>query len=1192
VRRPSRAPGGFLVALLVAVVLASSPAAYAQSGGNATLRGTVVDQTGGVLPGATVTLTNCATRAIQTSDTDARGAYLFTGVFPGTYDLRVQLDGFKTFDQIGLVISTQDTRGLDITLLLGERSERVTVKADNDAIQTQTGAREGVLTAPQIDNLSVISRSALELLRILPGVVAPYPSELESVSFDGGANRTSGYTVNGVRGTNNAVQLDGSSLTEIGSKNGSIVTLNNDMVQEVKVQSSNYAAEHGSAAVAISAVTKSGSSVVHGVLYAYNRNYHFAANDRSNNIFGIEKPKSAFNYPGGNIGGPLVVPRWTYTNQRDKLFFFVGLEVQRQKIDMGARRAVVPTLLQRQGLFTESLVSDGLNLGQSVGPVLIPTGFPGAGTPAPGADLGPYMHPLGRLLANLYPLPTGRYDDNSFNYATAALEPVNRLDFKTRVDWNPSASTRAYLRIAREDERVTDAFGQWGPSSEVPLPSAAIETNRGRSYAANVVTVLSPSMTNEALVSWSRLRLDGTYQDPAKMRLDALGASWTGTFPGQSPYVPGVVGNWGVGVANLWSPNMDLYAHNDALQFSDKLTRVAGAHALKFGASIERLQKQVIFPNQAEGLFSFDSSFTPGTTGNTVGDILTGRVSTYVQGTRYPDGRFRMWNVDAFAQDSWKLRPNLTLEYGVRGGYWTNNAELNGLGGWFDPGRYDPTRPAWLDEPTFQQLNGVCYVSTGCAGPGIFANRRPFAMPRVNVAWDIAGNGTHVLRGGYGVFFNRPPGNSAEYTAMGMPPAIRTVGQDAYGGFGYGGGVGLTYDSAKETTLASQQGGSTYWVTFTPRSFAFPKIESFSITYARRLLFGQVIEAAYVGTRGRRLVSAIDANPVPEGALLQGVVGNADLSVPVNRVALDAVAVNQFRPYQAYGLIQFLEFAGVSDYNSLQVTLSRQSGRRVQYFAAYTLARSRGTFGDDSYSLRDPFDPKRTYGILNTDRTHTLTVSWNAMLPDGARGVLQHAVLRGLLNGWQLSGISTVVSGEPIWLGLSGQAQTYGIYQAHYGTPDIMGPLGGILSPVYTCDPRLGGTKVGEKVLDLSCIQVPALGQEGEPLPPYNIRRPHRQDHDLTVFKNFALRGSQKLQLRFGFFNIFNTAYANDIDTRLDTDCNQYVDHVPNGVGGYVDHVCDPSAGMFYTGLTKANFGTIISKTGHRVIELALKYYF
>ncbi len=265
-RRRSRAPGGLwtLFAVLFAAFLAGSPATYAQSAGNATLRGSVVDETGGGPPGATVTLTNTATRAIQTTDADARGAYLFSGVFPGTYDLRVEFDGFKTSEQTGLVINPQDTRGLDITLVVGSHIERVRVAADNDAIQTETGAREGVLTAAQIDNLSVISRSALELLRILPGVVAPYPTELESVSFNGGANHTSAYTVNGVRGTNNTVQLDGSSLIEIGTNNGSIVTLNNDMVQEVKVQSANYAAEHGSGGVAISAVTKSGSSVFHG----------------------------------------------------------------------------------------------------------------------------------------------------------------------------------------------------------------------------------------------------------------------------------------------------------------------------------------------------------------------------------------------------------------------------------------------------------------------------------------------------------------------------------------------------------------------------------------------------------------------------------------------------------------------------------------------------------------------------------------------------------------------------------------------------------------------------------------------------------------------------------------------------------------------------------------------------------------
>ncbi len=342
-----------------------------------------------------------------------------------------------------------------------------------------------------------------------------------------------------------------------------------------------------------------------------------------------------------------------------------------------------------------------------------------------------------------------------------------------------------------------------------------------------------------------------------------------------------------------------------------------------------------------------------------------------------------MWNVDAFAQDSWKLRTNLTLEYGVRGGYWTNNVELNGLGAWFDPARYDPTRPAWLDESTFQQLNGVCYVSSGCTAPGIFANRRPFAMPRVNVAWDIAGNGTNVLRGGYGVFFNRPPGN-VEYSVMGMPPALHQVTQDAYGGFGYGDGVGLTYDTARETTLASQQ-GRTGISTFTPRSFAFPKVESFSVSYARRPLLQPGHRGCVCRHEGSAALRRNEHEPRPGRCAAPGLVGNADLAVPVNRVALDAVAVNKFRPYQVYSSLQSLDFAGVSNQDSLQVTLSRQSGRRLQVFRRIHAGPQPGHVWRRHLLLSGTrFDQAECTGYLNTDRTHTLTVSWNAMLPDGA----------------------------------------------------------------------------------------------------------------------------------------------------------------------------------------------------------------
>jgi hypothetical protein len=282
VRHTSRRAAVALSSTVCALLLASTTA-FGQGSTTATIRGTVQDPSGGILPGATVTAINTGTKAVQTTVTDDRGQYLFGALFSGTYDLKAELSGFKTYEQKGLALSPNDNRGIDIRLEIGQQTETVTVTSQLDVIQTETGAREGVLTAKQIDNLSVIGRSALELMRILPGVVTEF-NQGESVGFGAGGNNTQGYTVNGIRASGNTVSLDGSAIMDIGNNGGVIVSLNNDMVQEVKVQSSNFAAEYGAGGMSVSGVTKSGSSKFHGSAYDYWRDYKFAANDRSNSI--------------------------------------------------------------------------------------------------------------------------------------------------------------------------------------------------------------------------------------------------------------------------------------------------------------------------------------------------------------------------------------------------------------------------------------------------------------------------------------------------------------------------------------------------------------------------------------------------------------------------------------------------------------------------------------------------------------------------------------------------------------------------------------------------------------------------------------------------------------------------------------------------------------------------------------------
>ena len=671
-------------------------------------------------------------------------------------------------------------------------------------------------------------------------------------------------------------------------------------------------------------------------------------------------------------------------------------------------------------------------------------------------------------------------------------------------------------------------------------------------------------------------------------------------------------------MGNQWSAMPNVFAHNDSLQFSDKLTKLMGAHGLKFGITVERGQKQQDFQNEESGQLHFDPSNITGT-GNSAADMLVGRMSELNQGTArdgqpfagMPHGEFRYWDIDAFAQDSWKLRPNFTLEYGVRFGKWTNNEELSGQeGGYFTPDQYDPTakNPRLasdvLDPGTFKLVNGVCYVYNGCAPAGVLPNRDAFFLPRVNAAWDIGGDGNNVIRGGYGMFYNRYQGNFESR----LLPAPRA--QRLQRGCRLQGRYQLMACRTCPTTTRSnismqQRLGSLGIITPSTDSFSWPTTHSFSISYARRIPWNQVVEVAYVGTRGRDLLSRTNGNVMPYGVMSSGSFNGVDLSVPINRVAVASVSNNlaSFRPFNALSSIGLNDFRGTSDYNSMQVTLSRQTGRRLQYFVAYTFAKSKGTLGND-FSNMDPYDPSRTYGVLRTDRTHILNVSWNAFLPDGARGSLDNVVLRGVLNGWQLSGISTLASGIPITLRFTGDAATPAIAAAYFGTADVVGPgdpqggagaTGNALAPVYPCDPRLDGKDVGERILDLDCIGVPSFGEKGDLVPPNNIRTPTRMNHDLTLFKNFQVHGEQKFQFRMGFFNLFNQAFANtnigdDINLTLDTRCNVRA-NAPDGTG-HTQNVCDPTQGFSYTPQTVDNFGKINLKRGHRVIEFTFKYYF
>jgi hypothetical protein len=299
--------------------------------------------------------------------------------------------------------------------------------------------------------------------------------------------------------------------------------------------------------------------------------------------------------------------------------------------------------------------------------------------------------------------------------------------------------------------------------------------------------------------------------------------------------------------------------------------------------------------------------------------------------------------------------------------------------------------------------------------------------------------------------------------------------------------------------------------------------------------------------------------------------------------------------------------------------LSHQSGKNLQYFLTYTFAKGLGTVATnetDGSAWADPIDTRgRSWGILPFDRTHVFNASYNYTLPIMARGSFDNWFTRGALNGWQMSGITTFQTGTPIRLRFTGDISSAGQATAWFGSDafNVQGQSTGAITPVYASNPQVSGAGggVGSKLFDLSALQIPTFPNTGPSQPPFYLRTPSRSNFDVSFFKNFNFSESKKFQFRAGFFNIFNQAYptqinitsldggGTDLFLTLDTVCNVRKSGVPNGNGGTVDNICDPTGGFRYTdgragdrSDTLHNFGKITNKHGRRIVEFAFKFYF
>ena len=428
-------------------------------------------------------------------------------------------------------------------LEVGSLTDVVTVSTPLEIIQTETGAREGVLRAEQIENLSVVGRSSLELLRILPGVVAPDNTAFESVSFGGGANNTQGYTVNGIRSSGNTVSLDGSALIDIGSNSGVIVTLNNDMVQEVKVQSSNFAAEYG--------VGRHERQRGHQgrQLAVPRRALRLQPRLRSSRptTARTASPASTSRRASSTTPAATSAVRSSsparFNKDRNKAVLLRRASKCSARRSTRARAsASCRRVKQRAGRLQEFLTPNGQNL-EPAGRhrCCIPAGSPAPARRRPATTSSPYITPLGRVLANPYPGAELHRSEQPFNYVLSQLEPTNRTDLKTRFDYNITQQHQG-LRPRRASRakrsRARAACGGARRTSRCRRPN--LGTNMGRSVLRQRRHGAQPDDDQRgARVSWSRLTLDNTYKDPSKMTLAELRRRRSpAAVPGREPVHP------------------------------------------------------------------------------------------------------------------------------------------------------------------------------------------------------------------------------------------------------------------------------------------------------------------------------------------------------------------------------------------------------------------------------------------------------------------------------------------------------------------------------------------------------------------------------------------------------------------------------------------------------------------------------
>ncbi len=1118
--------------------------AFGQAG-LGSITGTVVDPADAVVPNANVKVRQLSTNSERVTVTNEFGIFNIPSLVASTYTITITAPGFNDKQLENLTLNAFQTMALGrIVLEVGTGPVTVVnITAEQQMMSTENAVRSETIQSKQVTDMPLQGRNWSTLLKIIPGSTPRNTNAINGreAGYDGYGD----FRINGKAANQTQVNLDGGSNVDHGSDNKTTVTPSLEAIQEVSILTNNFQAEYGiRAGVLVNIVTKSGTNNWHGTAWDYIRNEKFNARPWADGFFGRPNPRYRYNYYGGNLGGPI---------RKDKLFFFFNRENLKQDTPTIRQQIRVPTELERQGDFSQTVNADGTR------PTIYLPGTQASGNPQLllGNRIPPNLiHPLGRAILNLYPLPNLKNETNNNYLNEYAREDKRNLNVG-KVDWSINDSTRAYVRYNYDHQYYRDLVTFAAGSN---LPFVITGWNRpDKAMTVNLTKTFSPTLVVESLLNWQKDFVNAPLEvskDAAKIdRVKAGLQDLPLAFPVATNILPEISGT---GYQDFQFNRFPWYAKAPEYQLAQTWTWTRGTHVFKWGGQYILNKKDEINQAIEKGSFNFGvNTASDFDMGYSPANVITGALSQFRQVSSPSHKLSKYQDFHFFVQDTWKMTPKLTFDYGVRLYHIPTERNTDRsitLDAVFVPGLWDAGKapryyvpnprntrqlidPARPNDPlptnVFNALlyslvpgsgdprNGVAPLGGAIGEAGIRNPDFILFAPRGGFAWQVRDK--TVLRGGLGWSYNRP-----------------TIGQ-ATGTFQNGLADSVDY---RQTSLATLN--TTTVKRISPQSFgaldessnAVPTVYDFSLSLQREMPFDIVLDIAYIGNLQRHQTIQFNINQVLPGTSWQpefidprlagnNFAGPVSASNPGPLPGTQAVDSNLMRPFRGFNALNLITNVGNARYHSLQWSLNKRLSRGLAMQFVHTwgkLITGTESVGPFYYRWKD-----YSGFVANEDRGHVVGINYTYDAPKLSKRLRMDNVFgKQLLDGWGIAHLMNFYSGRPLTptFGLQYANNTQGVANLNNiftGSPDI----GSRIQP--TGNPNNGIPSI-DKTYDVTRFVLPGIPNDGMGSRNY-LWSPGTFSNDINISKLFRVREGMGLELRASLFNPFNQVRRQDTNT-------------------------------------------------------------